>query len=170
VVIDSVETHFVRARVQNIGKAGAEDVEVSVLAVRQKVAGDAFFPIPMGTPWNLVWAHIGSHVLPKLPVSSQRHFDLGHVVDPAKRHLILGEDRPDVNPSRTLFCLAFFVKSNTLEYLLDPGEYQIDFRVFSANARASEIFTLHLNHTGTWYEDEARMFCDGLGLRITKER
>ena len=166
----SAETHFVRARIQNTGKVGAEDVEVSVVAVRHRTVGGVFELMPMGTPWNLTWAHIRSHVLPRLPVDSQRHIDLGHVVDPAKRALMPGEDRPGSDAARTLYCLAFFVKSNTYEYLLGPGEYEIDFRIFSANARTSSIFTLHLNHTGNWFEDEGRMFHDGLGLQITKGR
>jgi hypothetical protein len=141
VKVHSAETHYVRARIKNIGNLGAEDVEVSVLAVRRKNATGQFDLVPMGTPWNLVWAHGQTqaipHVLPRLPVSSERHIDIGHVVEPAMRSSIPGEDRPGTNPNQTLFCLAFFVKSNTYEYLLDPGEYEIDFRIFSANARAS---------------------------------
>ena len=142
-------------------------MEVSVLAVRRAAIG-GFDTIPMGTPWNLVWAHSkNDHVLPRLPVSSQRHIDLGHIVDPAKRSQLGGEDYPDSDKSHTLFCLAFFVKSNSLEYLLDPGSYQIDFQVFSATTRPSRVFTLHLNHTGEWFEDEDRMYNEGLGLKIT---
>jgi hypothetical protein len=47
----------------------------------------------MATPWNLTWAHIGNHVLPRLPVSGQRHIDLGHIGDPAQRRCFPGEDR-----------------------------------------------------------------------------
>ncbi len=68
----------------------------------------------------------------------------------------------------TLFCLAFFVKSNTAEYLLPPEEYEIDFRVFAANAKPSAVFTFHLNHRGTWFEDEAKMYRDGLGMTCVR--
>src|SRR6478609_5028889 len=34
--IASAETHYVRARVHNVGKVGAQDAEVAVLQVRQK--------------------------------------------------------------------------------------------------------------------------------------
>ena len=122
----------------------------------------------MGTPWNLIWAHINSHVLPRLPVGSERHIDIGHVVDPEKRGLIPGEDRQNSDPLKTLFCLALFVKSNTTEYLLSPAEeYEIDFRVFAGNAKPSAIFTFHLNHRGTWFVDEASMYRDGLGMSVS---
>jgi hypothetical protein len=166
VVVDSADVYYVRARVQNIGEAGAQDVVASVLAVRREEDG-VFRDMLMATPWNLLWAHNQGHVLPRLPVSSQQHIDLGHVVDPAKRKLMSAEDRPQSDQSRTLFCIAFFVKSNSLEYLLDPGNYQIDFQVFSSNRRASRIFTFHLGISGQWFADEHRMFQEGLTLRVT---
>jgi len=166
-VLHAAETHYVRARVHNNGETGAHDVEVSVVEVRKKDAAGNFQRVPMGTPWNLVWAHIGSHVLPHLPVGSERHIDLGHVVDPQGRPGFAGEDKPGSDPLKTLFCLAFFVKSNTLEYLLDPGEeYQIDFQIFASNASPSPVFTFHLNHTGKWFFAESPMYSSGLGLRI----
>lgn len=166
--IASAEMHYVRARVQNVGKVGAKDVEVSVLEVRHKGRADQVFkPMAMNTPMNLIWAHFSSHVLPQLPVGSERHIDIGHVADPQKRSEFSGEDRRGSDSSKTLFCLAFFVKANTGEYLLDPGEYEIDFRVFAANSKPSKTFTFHLNHIGNWFEDEAQMYRDGLGLRVS---
>jgi hypothetical protein len=164
----SAPTHYVRCRVHNTGNAGAKDVEVAVIEVRQKDAAGNFRRRPMGTPWNLVWAHYNTHFLPQLPPGAERHIAIGHVVDPASRRGIQGEDDPSFNPAstETLFCLELFVKSNTLEYLLRPGEYQIDFQVSAANARPSRKFTLYLNHTGTWFPDEQRMYSDGLGLKL----
>ncbi len=166
-VNDSAQTHYIRARVENMGKVGATDIEVTVTEVRSRGADHKFHAIQMGTPWDLTWAHLPSEVLSRLPVGGQRHIDIGHVVDPHKRSLMLGEDRPDSNHAATLFCLAFFVKSNTGEYLLDPGEYEIDFRVFAGNAKPSVTFTFHLNHTGQWFEDETQMYTAGLGLSVT---
>lgn len=164
----SAETHYIRARIQNIGRVGAENVEVSVIGVKRKGADGAYHVIPMATPWNLTWAHIGSQVLPRLPVGSQRHIDLGHVVDPARRALIPGEDHPSRDSKSALFCLAFFVKSNTGEYLLDPGDYRIDLQIFSANSRPSEVFTFQLSHKGRWAMDETQMYGECLGLQIVR--
>jgi len=165
----SAETHYVRVRVQNIGNSGAEDLEVAVLEVRRRGrANPRFQRVQMSTPWNLTWKDFQSHVLPRLPLGSERHIDIGHVVDPHRRGLIPGEDRAGSEPSTTLFCLAFYVKSNTAEYLLEPGEYEIDFQVFAANAKPSPIFTFHLNHTGQWFEGEAKMYHDGLGMSVTR--
>jgi len=166
------DTHYIRARILNTGDLGAEDVEVSVLEVRRR--GDAdntFRPLPLGTPWNLTWAHQqGSHVLRRLPVRAERHIDFGHVIDPNHREVFPGEDRAGSDPASTLFCLAFFVKSNTGEYLLDPGVYEIDFQVYAANAHPSKIFTFYLDHRGRWFSDEDRMYADALGMRIAPKR
>ncbi|MGB8802706.1 MAG: hypothetical protein WCC97_18660 [Candidatus Acidiferrales bacterium] len=163
--VASAETHWIRARVKNIGKMGAEDVEVSVTQVRRRGADRVFRSVPMNTPWNLAWKDMSS-VLPRLPVGGVRHIDIGHVVDPAARNQILGEDRSGSDPTLTLFSLAFASKSNTGEYLLEPGEYEIDFQIFAANANPSRIFTFSLNHTGEWFLDEGQMYREGLGLGI----
>jgi hypothetical protein len=116
--IASAETHYVRVRIQNAGKVGAQDVEVSVLQVRHKGTADGVFkPMAMITPWSLTWAHFPSHVLARLPVDGERHIDIGHVLDPEKRSAFSDEDRPESDHPKTLFCLAFFVKANTGEYL-----------------------------------------------------
>ena len=162
----SAETHWIRVRIKNVGKAGAEDVEVSVTEVRHKGADRVFQPMPMSTPWNLSWKDMSNWVLPRLPVGSERHIDIGHVVDPKVRNSIPGEDRQGSDPEATLFCLAFTVKSNTCEYLINPGEYEIDFRIFAANAKPSSVFTFSLNHTGKWFLDEGQMYHDGLGLSM----
>jgi hypothetical protein len=169
-VVLSAEAHYVRARLENIGKAGAEDLEVLVHDVRRKGSADQRFQsIQMSTPCNLTWKDFQSHVLPRLPLKCQRHIDIGHVVDPRRRSQFPGEDRTGSNPSKTLFCLAFFVRSNTLEYLLDPGEYEIDFQVFAANAKPSAVFTFHLNHKGHWYVDEDQMYRVGLEMSVARK-
>lgn len=162
----SAEAHWIRARVRNVGKAGAEDVEVSVTQVRRKNADGVFRPVPLSTPCPLGWKDM-SNVLPRLPLGAGRHIDIGHVVDPALRNQIPGEDRQGSNLAVTLFCLAFTSKSNTGEYLLDPGEYQIDFQVFAANYKPSRTYTFSLNHTGRWFLDERQMYHEGLGLSVS---
>ena len=119
----------------------------------------------MATPWNFVWANIGSDVLHRLHIEAERHVDRGHVFEPQYRKLA-GEDVPGSDPAKTLFCLAFVTKSNTREYLLLPGEYEIDFRVYASNSRPSPVYTFHLNHTGSWFPDEDRMYVQGLGMRV----
>ena len=38
------------------------------------------------------------------------------------------------------------------------------------NAKPSPVFTFHLNHTGMWFEDEAEMYSQGLGMTADKKR
>jgi hypothetical protein len=164
----SALTHYVRFRIFNSGKAAARDVEVAVTSVKKRNAAGDSVPLNMGTPWNLLWAHYNQHVLPQLPVQAERHITIGHIVDPAERPRIRGEDDPSrsLPPGQTLFCLEFFVRSNTLEYLLDPGEYEIRLQVSAANSRPREL-SVYLNHRGMWFDDETRMYRDALGVRLT---
>lgn len=48
--LDSAETHYVRARIHDVSRVGADDVEVSVVEVRKRGADHVFTPIPLGTP------------------------------------------------------------------------------------------------------------------------
>lgn len=165
----AADTHYIRCRIHNTGKIAAENVEVAVVDVRRKDAAGNFESHRMATPWNLVWSHHGSHVLPQLPVGAERHITLGHVVDPPhRRQMGQWEDDPDrgIQAEETLFYLETFVRSNTLEYLLDPGEYQIRLQIAAANADP-KTFAFHLNHTGKWFREEEQMYSQGLGLRIT---
>lgn len=74
-----------------------------------------------------------------------------------------------VEKYKTLFCLEVFVRFTTLEFLLDPGEYEIDLQVSAANTKPT-ICTFCLNHTGQWLETERKMFTQGLGLDIKSKR
>lgn len=56
-----------------------------------------------------------------------------------------------------------------MEYLLSPGEYEIDFQVFAANANPSAVFTFRLNQLGKWFADEAQMYRDGLGMSVSRK-
>jgi hypothetical protein len=158
-------THYIRCRVKNVGKLAAQDIEVAVVEVRKKDATGNFCRLSMATPWNLMWAHFNTHVLRQLPRDAERHITLGHIIEPSQRRFIQGEDDPDGDPSKTLFCLEVFVRSNTLEYLLEPGEYEIDLQVSAANAKP-RVFTFYINHTGHWFQDENNMYAQGLGLRM----
>jgi len=163
----TTEAHYIRCRIENNGKIAARDVEVVAVEIKRKDASNVFRTQRMATPWNLVWAHHKTHVLSQLPRDAERHITLGHVINPRDRHNIPYEDDPSRNlpEGTTLFCLGVFIRSNTLEYLLDPGEYIISLKVEAANAR-SKKFTFHLNHTGKWFDTEERMYEDGLGLKI----
>lgn len=166
---EKIKMHSIRCRIKNNSvRTAAHDVEVSVIGVFQKDATGKFQRFPMGTPWNLTWPyHDNSHVLNSLPPDTERHIQIGHIIDPRQRRGLPVEDDPvrNLQLDQTLFCLGFFVKSNTLEYLLNPGQYQLRIQVSSTNAKPKR-FTFNLNHTGRWFDDEKKMYSEGLGLTI----
>lgn len=165
--LGTAQTHYIRCRVKNNGKIAAKDVEVAIIEVKRKDATGRFQTQKMALPLNLLWSHYKSHILPQLPLGAERHFTLGHIVDPEQRTKIPNENDPnrEIGNDRTFFCLETFVKSNTLEYLIEPGEYKIFIQVSAANAKPKN-FTFHLNHTGVWFENEEKMYSEALGMRI----
>lgn len=164
----NADAHYIRCRIKNTGKISAQDVEVAIARMFREDASGNFIPYESSVLMNLLWSHRNSHVLTQLPPETERYITLGHVTDPAQRAYIPGgEDDPqrDIAPGKTLFCLETFVRSNTREYLLDPGRYRIVLEVSAANARPKQ-FAFSLHHTGDWFPDEARMYSQGLGMRI----
>src|SRR5437899_5453559 len=93
-----------------------------------------------------------------------KHGDLGHIVDPQHRKWIDG-DLEGVSPHQTLFALDLELMPNTQSHLLAPGRYLLDLRVAAANCAPVPV-KIEINCTGTWFNDETRMFHDGIGLRV----
>lgn len=170
VPLGSYPVHYIRCRIYNSGRVAAQNVEVAVVGVRKKDANGTFQNYPMATPWPLLWSHHNNHVLSQIPRLAERHITLGHVMEPKDRiHIpVPSENDPKHSQTDTLFVLEVFVRSNTLEYLLPPGEYEIKVQVAASNAKP-KTFLFHLNHTGKWFSDESKMYSDGLGLNITQQ-
>jgi hypothetical protein len=97
----------------------------------------------------------------------EKHCDLGHIVEPAKRGAFPGERHPSLpaEPDKTLFCMDLVVRPNTGSFLLPPGEFLLHITTAASNAKPTKA-TIELNHTGRWFGDERRMFREGIGLKL----
>jgi len=167
VAIAEANTDYFRLRVFNAGKIAAKDVEVLVTEVRSKHPDGRFKPKPLATPYNLHWTHRIEAALPIIHPKSERHITLGYIIDPDKRSVIWGDS---VASKETLFELDFTVKSTNREYLLPPGEYQIDIQIVASNLTEPKKSTIYLNHIGKWFIHESEMYSKGFGIKFLHDK
>jgi hypothetical protein len=116
---------------------------------------------------NLNWANIGAIYFPSIAPQMGKYCDLGHIADPARRHL-LNEDAPLLGLTNQQTSLAFDVmaRPNHKGHIVGPGEYQLEILVAAENASPIKR-TISISLKGNWYEDETRMLRDGVGVSVS---
>jgi hypothetical protein len=115
-------------------------------------------------PMNLRWSHTHEIFADLISPPIGRHCDLGRISIPDSL-VELQEDHPDAPPGRTVLALELEAKPNTKSHLLPPGKYELTLRIAGANCSAITM-RLEITVTGDLYDDEERMFRDGVGIRM----
>jgi len=161
------DTYHLRFRVTNKGNQKAESVEVFASKLLRRQVDDTFKEVDTFLPMNLVWADYRKVFFPAISPNMYRHCDLAHIIDPQKRAGFTAEDKkwPKIPPEQTVLSFDTAVKPHTLSHLLPFGKYRLVIIVAAANAKPVEK-TLEISLTGDWYDDEQRMFQEGVGVRI----
>jgi hypothetical protein len=117
---------------------------------------------------NLKWAYLDSKIyFPSIAPKMGKHCDMGHIVEPAQRHL-LHEDPPQgLNLTNQQASLAFnlMVAPNHRGHIIGPGEYQLDILVTAENVGPIKK-TIAISFPGIWYADETKMLRDGIGVKV----
>lgn len=164
-VADSV---YLRLWVENVGNATAKNVEVYARGLRRRRADDVWERVGAFPPMNLNWANVSSIYFPSIAPEMGKHCDLGHIVDPSRRHA-LHEDAPRLALTSQQTSLAFdlMVAPNHKGHIIGPGEYQLEILVAAENARPITR-TVEIFLSGTWYANETRMLSDGVGVSISE--
>lgn len=162
-----VDTYYFRLRVSNVGNQRAEAVEVFATSLMKRQADEGYKDVNTFLPMNLLWADYRTLFVPAISPGMYRHCDVGHILEPQKRVQVPLEHKewPNVPLSRTVLSLDTAVKPNTRSYLLPPGKYRMTLLVAAANSKPMQK-TLEISLTGEWYEDEQRMFEDGIGIQV----
>jgi len=168
ITYSSTDCYYLRVWVSNIGKTRAEKVQVFASKLSRRSADGSFKVVEAFLPMNLRWAHgqqaggtpeiFAEGISPMMG----KHCDLGHVVDPEFRKDI-GEDLAEVPADQTILSLDLEIKPNTRSHLISPGVYRLELRVAAANS-APVTKVIELTITGKWFEEQTKMFTDGLGL------
>ncbi len=162
-VADSV---YLRLWVGNVGNATAKNVEVYAKELHRRRVDGTWERVDVFPPMNLKWANVGTIYFPNIAPDMGKHCDVGHIVDPARRHL-LRENAPSLVLTNQQTSLAFdlMVAPNHRGHIIGPGEYRLDILVAAENARPIKR-AIAISLPGAWYVDETIMLRDGVGVTI----
>jgi len=157
-VADSI---YLRLWVENIGNATAKNAEVYAKELRRQRADGTWERVGAFPPMNLKWANVGTVYFPSIAPEMGKHCDVGHIVDPACRHL-LHEDAPRLALTDQQTSLAFDLMAapNHRGHIIGPGDYQLEALIAAENVRPIKR-TIAISLRGTWDADETKMLRDG---------
>ncbi|MGO8811963.1 MAG: hypothetical protein ACLQJF_21095 [Candidatus Sulfotelmatobacter sp.] len=158
---------YLRLWVENDGNATARNAEVYAKELRRQRADGTWERVGTFPPMNLRWANLlGKIYFPSIAPDMGKHCDVGHIVDPACRHL-LQEDAPGLALTNQQTSLAFdlMVAPNHRGHIIGPGDYQLDILVAAENVCPIKR-TLEIHLRGIWDADETRMLRDGVGVTV----
>jgi hypothetical protein len=162
-VINTRPCYYLRIWIENVGKVRGEQVQVFVRRLLRKHADALFKEEPQFLPMNLKWSHTGDVFAKGISPKMGQFCDVGHIVHPSKT-AVAGHSLPGVQLGKVTMCLDLEVAPNTKTHLLPPGIYRLELLVGAANCNPSSK-TADLTITGEWFDDQTKMFSEGLGLR-----
>jgi hypothetical protein len=94
-----------------------------------------------------------------------KHCDLGHILNPDAYQSINDMEKPKVLTGKAVFMLEVEFKHFNKTYLLEPGTYRLHIIIVGQNA-LPESKIVEISFTGDWYEDQDKMFRDGVRINI----
>ncbi len=166
--------YYLRLRVQNAGKRTTDTVQVRLKRVEQLTKRGEYAAVPALDNLNLTWARQenGKNLvfLPTLQRGAYEHCNLAHIFRPSDRQksdgAFLFEQKTwfDVCADQTILSIDIADKPFHLPHLLPPGSYRLQLIASSADTGPiAETFELELS--GHWYDEEDRMFGEGVKIR-----
>lgn len=158
------ECYYFRLWIENKGKTRGEKVQVFAAELSKRIADGTFRPVDDFLPMNLRWSHTHEIFAEGISPPIGKHCDLGHITVPDAL-VELQEDHPDAPPGTTVLALDLEAKPNTKSHLVPSGTYRLTLRIAGANC-SPVTMTLEITITGDWYDDQPRMFRDGVGIRM----
>jgi len=145
----------------------AENVQVFADSLEKlSVDSKTYVPITEFLPMNLVWSNTaGRTFLEAISANGMgRHCDLGHILNPVA-YQDIDMEKPKVLSGKAVFMLDVEFKHYNKSYLLEPGTYRLHIIIVGQNA-LPESKTVEISFTGDWYEEQDKMFRDGLRINI----
>jgi hypothetical protein len=162
----TIQTFHFRLWIENEGKTRAEQVQVFAASLSRRTVDGSFKIDTHFLPMNLRWSHDNQVYAQGISPKIGKHCDLGHIIEPSQKAQFK-EDLPGVTAMDTVFALALEVQPQSLPHLLAPGTYRLELHIAAANS-APVTKTLEIVHSGNWFDDEEKMFQDGIVVRVVK--
>ena len=152
-----IDSYYLRLWIFNSGRVRVDRVQVFASKLLRQHADSEFKKEQSFLPMNLKWSHSqlsskGPEIFAEgISPDMGKHCDLGHIK----------------KAETTKLELDLEVLPNTGSHILTPGKYRLDIKIAAGNFKPITR-TIEINLTGAWFDDEARMFSDGLGLKVIK--
>jgi hypothetical protein len=168
--ISAGTSYYFRLWIENAGNIRADRVQVFASRLWKKDLSGSYLNEERFLPMNLCWSHAANPQKPEIYAegispSMGKHCDLGHILNPDLRKAI-SEFPEGTPPESNCLVLDLEVKPNTMTHLLPAGEYRLEIKIGSSNARPiSKIIAIRLSEK--WNDDERKMFTDGISINMT---
>lgn len=168
----TVAAYYFLVRVENSGNHFASEVTAVLASVARRTQDGGWALVESLPPQRLRWSWTGTAALDNLPAGLSSHCTLCHIVNPASRSGMTGEDPnllnewgpPVVDPCKTALCLDVEFKSADYTYVLPPGEYRLELLVGCAEVRPARVKLL-LVLGGGWSDTLSEMLREGISLQ-----
>jgi len=159
------ECYYFRFVVENVGDYKAEYVEAYAESLSKKKADGTYKDVETFMPMDLKWSIVDIPILSAISPHTKKYCNIGHILNPIKRPSFPLFDNKTIglDPSKTFLSLDQEVLANTKGYLIPPGDYCLTLKIGAANARQITK-VLEITHKGDWYDEQERMFADGIGM------
>jgi hypothetical protein len=137
-VMDTVDSMFVRFRVENRNRTTAEDVQVYAGKLSRLDEG-TWVHVETFPPMNLCWSDMPTREIYYRAIGPfmSKHCDLLHITDPAGRESVEDVEPPvGVDPKLPLLEFELLSKPNHGGHIVRPGTYRVDISIAAKNARS----------------------------------
>lgn len=154
-----VDAYYFRIQVGNEGRGSARNVEVVASKLERLTSDGSRRIVAASMPMNLQWSNTNGTIhWPLLPKNIYRHCDLFHVMRPSDRwrHRIESRKEDSEKTSSGLMSFDLMVKSNTFDYLVDPGEYVLTLQMAAENTTTKRV-ELAIEYDGSWHDEQISM-------------
>jgi hypothetical protein len=162
--LKQADCYYFRLWVQNNGRARAEKVQVFAKALSKRIADGTFRPVNDFLPMNFQWSHTHEKFADGISPKMGKHCDIGHIIFPGSL-VDFQEDHSDAHSGSTILALDLEAKPLTKNHLVLPGTYRLTLNIAAANS-SPITKVIELTLTGDWFDDQRRMFSDGVGIKI----
>jgi hypothetical protein len=159
---NGVDVYWFRAEVRNDGNVEARDVQVYLAELSHKTAANKYVPVENFSPMRIVWSHYHTLTLDVLLPGMPWFCDFFHISDPRKKELSK-EHCPEAGSSDPVLAWDLEVKDAAIVRFLPKGDYHATLRLGASNHPPVD-FKVKVSFKGLWFDDEDRMFREGVGM------
>ena len=150
-----VDMYYWRIWIENKGKSKAKNVQIQVSSLQEKgKASDQLEKVNSFCAIDLLWSYSRKNYNNIILPNMGKHCDFFHVIKSHDNNKIIFDFEYITNINGV--CNAFYV---------GKAEYEIEIKIAAENVKPM-IKKLKLNDSGNWFDEESKMYSDGISIEI----